>query len=103
MNNQHHAEAVVNSHCIINTYNSLCCEMKRFHADSKEPGDREKPQTQAPHDELIAALLESPDLKGWERSYALATRNTKRRSDKQIQKIKAIATRLGISEGGSEV
>ncbi len=56
--------------------------------------------TQAPHDELIAALLESPDLKGWERTYVLAAQNTKRRSAKQIQKIQAIATRLGLTEGG---
>jgi hypothetical protein len=83
------------------------------HRDSKESGDRKKlnnseiptaPATQAPHDELIAALLQSPNLRGWERSYVVATRNTKRRSERQLEKVRAIAARFGLiaDQGGAK-
>lgn len=54
-------------------------------------------------DELIATLLESPDLRGWERAYVTAAKATKRRSERQIQKLQAIASWLGIAIEGGEV
>jgi hypothetical protein len=54
-------------------------------------------------EDLIATLLQCPNLRGWERSYVIATKNTRRRGRRQLEKLEAIATRLGIAlvlEGG---
>jgi hypothetical protein len=51
-------------------------------------------------DDLIDTLLKSHSLRGWERSYLNAAKATKRRSERQIEKLQAIATRLGVSEEG---
>lgn len=48
---------------------------------------------------LINKLLESPDLRGWERLFVATVGKSTKPGSKQLKKIEAIAARLGI-EGG---
>jgi len=60
----------------------------------------ERPQNP---EELIEKLLQCCQLRGWERSYVLAAKATKRRSKRQIEKVEAIAAHLSqslLKEGG---
>jgi hypothetical protein len=52
---------------------------------------------QVPDGELMNRLLASPQLKGWERFFVATPQKTRKPGRRQIQKLKAIAFRLGFT------
>lgn len=50
-------------------------------------------------EELIEKLLQSPQLRGWERLFVSTISKCPKPGSRQLEKVQAIATRLGVSEG----